>query len=233
METTERSGHAIAPWVRGPGRRTFLGPHGTLSATLRPDNMYIADVTTPAQMFHIMRRQMKMNFRKPLVIFTPKSLLRHPRAVSTAQELASGGFQETIDDTSADVKKVKTVVFCTGKFYYDLLATKEEQGRDDVSLVRVEQLFPLPSEQMKAIIKKYKNADELVWAQEEPRNMGAWSHLMMHFDEAHRFRVASRRFYASPAAGSAVRSKKRHQQVIDFVFDKSKNNMTRKKPLKA
>ncbi len=197
------------------------------------DNMYIADVTTPAQMFHIMRRQMKMNFRKPLVIFTPKSLLRHPRAVSTAEELASGVFQETIDDTSADVKKVKTVVFCTGKFYYDLLATKEEQGRDDVSLVRVEQLFPLPSEQMKAIIKKYKNADDLVWAQEEPRNMGAWSHLMMHFDEAHRFRVASRRFYASPAAGSAVRSKKRHQQVIDFVFDKSKNNMTRKKPLKA
>ncbi|NNC61912.1 MAG: hypothetical protein HKO11_06230, partial [Eudoraea sp.] len=85
----------------------------------------------------------------------------------------------------------------------------------------------LPSEQMKAVIKKYKKADDLVWAQEEPRNMGAWSHLMMHFSDAHKFRVASRRFYASPAAGSSVRSKMRHQQVIDYVFDKTKDNMTR------
>jgi 2-oxoglutarate dehydrogenase E1 component len=93
----------------------------------------------------------------------------------------------------------------------------------------VEQLFPLPSEKMKEIIKKYSNADDLVWAQEEPRNMGAWSHMMMHFSDAGKFRVASRRFYASPAAGSAVRSKMRHQQVIDYVFDKTKDNMTRPK----
>ncbi|CAM4283250.1 2-oxoglutarate dehydrogenase E1 component [Zobellia roscoffensis] len=194
------------------------------------DNMYIADVSTPAQMFHILRRQMKVNFRKPLIIFTPKSLLRHPKAVSTVDELVSGSFQEVIDDDSVTVSKVKSVVFCTGKFYYDLLAVKEEQNREDVALVRVEQLFPVPAEKMKEVIAKYKKADDLVWAQEEPRNMGAWSHMMMHFSDSDKFRVASRRFYASPAAGSAVRSKMRHQQVIDYVFDKTKNNMSKPLP---
>jgi 2-oxoglutarate dehydrogenase E1 component len=193
------------------------------------DNMYVADVTTPAQMFHILRRQMKVNFRKPLIIFTPKSLLRHPKAVSTVAELANGSFKEVLDDDLADIKKVKSLVFCTGKFYYDLLAVKEELNREDVALVRVEQLFPLPDKQMDQIIKKYKNADDVVWAQEEPRNMGAWSHLMMHYPASHKFRVASRRFYAAPAAGSAIRSKMRHQQVIDYVFDKTKDNMTKPK----
>ncbi|VXB69992.1 2-oxoglutarate dehydrogenase E1 component [Maribacter litoralis] len=193
------------------------------------DNMYIADVTTPAQMFHILRRQMKANFRKPLIIFTPKSLLRHPKAVSKIADLTGGSFQEVIDDDTADVKKVKSLVFCTGKFYYDLLAVKEENNRDDVALVRVEQLFPVPEKKMKAAIAKYKNADDIVWAQEEPRNMGAWSHMLMHFSEAQKFRVASRRFYAAPAAGSSVRSKARHQQVIDYVFDKTKDNMSKPK----
>jgi 2-oxoglutarate dehydrogenase E1 component len=196
------------------------------------DNMYIADVTTPAQMFHILRRQMKANFRKPLIIFTPKSLLRHAKAVSKISEFTEGGFQEVIDDETADAKKVKSLVFCTGKFYYDLLVVKEEQKRDDIALVRVEQLFPLPEEKMKEVMAKYKNADDFVWAQEEPRNMGAWSHLLMHFSEVQKFRVASRRFYAAPAAGSAVRSKMRHQQVIDYVFDKSKDNMFKPKDLK-
>ncbi len=191
------------------------------------DNMYVADVTTPANMFHLLRRQMKSNFRKPLIVFTPKSLLRHPKAVSTVEEMANGRFEEVIDDQEAKAAKIRTLVFCTGKFYYDLLATREELKRTDVALVRVEQLFPLPSDKMNNIIGKYKNADDLVWAQEEPRNMGAWSHLMMHFKGAQKFRVASRRFYASPAAGSSVRSKMRHQQVIDFVFDKAKDNMTR------
>jgi len=191
------------------------------------DNMYVADVTTPANMFHLLRRQMKANFRKPLIVFTPKSLLRHPKAVSSVEEFAKGSFQELIDDVSADVKKVTTLVFCYGKFYYDLLAAREEHSREDVALVRVEQLFPLPVDKMKAIMKKYKNATDMVWAQEEPRNMGAWSHIMMHFSEAHKLRVASRRFYASPAAGSAVRSKRRHQEVITYVFDKSKDNMIR------
>jgi len=191
------------------------------------DNMYVADCSTPANLYHLLRRQMLAGFRKPLIVFTPKSLLRHPKCVSTVEELAEGSFQEVIDDTGADPKKVRSLVFCTGKFYYDLLQVKEEQGREDVALVRIEQLFPLPGDQMRAVIEKYKDAKDLVWAQEEPRNMGAWSHLLMHFPEASGFRVASRRIYASPAAGSAVRSKIRHQQVIDYVFDKTKDNQTR------
>ena len=192
------------------------------------DNMYVADCTTPANIFHLLRRQMKANFRKPLIVFTPKSLLRHPKAVSSVEEFSSGGFQEVIDDESAEINKVRSVVFCTGKFYYDLLAFKDENKRDDVALVRVEQLFPVPEQKMTAIITKYKKADDWVWAQEEPRNMGAWSHMFTHYGETQKFRVASRRFYASPAAGSAVRSKIRQQQIIDYVFDKTKDNMTRR-----
>jgi 2-oxoglutarate dehydrogenase E1 component len=193
------------------------------------DNMFVADVTTPSQMFHILRRQMKVNFRKPLIIFTPKSLLRHPKAVSSVNEFATGRFQEVLDDISVDIEKVESLVFCTGKFYYDLLAEREKLNRDNVALVRIEQLFPLPVEQIDAILGNYNKANDVVWAQEEPRNMGAWSHLMMHYKGAQGFRVASRRYYASPAAGSAVRSKNRHQQVLDYVFDKSKDNMTRPK----
>ncbi len=189
------------------------------------DNMYIADCTTPANFYHLLRRQMKANFRKPLIVFTPKSLLRLPKAVSTVDDFANGSFQTLIDDAEAKADKVKTLVFCTGKFYYDLLAERENQEREDVALVRLEQLFPLPKTKIKEVIAKYTNADDVVWAQEEPRNMGAYSHLLMHLDEARDFRVASRRFYGAPAAGSSVRSKRRHEEVIAYVFDKTKNNM--------
>lgn len=185
------------------------------------DNMFVADCTTPANMFHLLRRQMKINYRKPLIIFTPKSLLRHPKVVSTKEEFANGRFQMVIDDETAETKKIKSLVFCTGKFYYDLLEKREELGREDVALVRVEQLFPLPQEEMRAIMKKYENTEEVVWAQEEPRNMGAYAHLLLHFEEAKSFRVCSRKFYGSPAAGSAARFKKRHEKVIATVFDKS------------
>ncbi|MEM8998875.1 MAG: 2-oxoglutarate dehydrogenase E1 component [Bacteroidota bacterium] len=192
------------------------------------DNMYVADVTTPANMFHLLRRQMKAAFRKPLIVFTPKSLLRHPKVLSTKEEMANGSFQLLIDDSDANPEKIETLVFCTGKFYYDLLAKKEADKRNDVALVRIEQLFPLPSVEMRQVLKRYSNTDDIVWAQEEPRNMGAWGHLLMHFDEAKRFRVASRRFYGAPAAGSAVRSQRRHAQVIEYVFDKTKDNMIRR-----
>ncbi|MAK35803.1 MAG: 2-oxoglutarate dehydrogenase E1 component [Flavobacteriaceae bacterium] len=184
------------------------------------DNMFVADVTTPAQLFHILRRQLKVSYRKPLIIFTPKSLLRHPKVLSTKEEMANGSFQMVIDDPDAKVSAVKSLVFVTGKFYYDLLEKKEEDKRDDVALVRVEQLFPLPVDAMKAMIKKYKNADDVVWAQEEPRNMGAYSHLLLHFEETRTWRVCSRKMYAAPASGSSVRSKARHLKVIESVFDK-------------
>jgi len=188
------------------------------------DNMYVADCTTPANMFHLLRRQVKAKFRKPLIVFTPKSLLRHPLVVSTVDEFANGSFQMLIDDERAKVDKIKTLVFLTGKFYYDLLEEQENLGREDVALVRIEQLFPLPVEEIRNVIKKYKNAKDIVWAQEEPRNMGAYSHMLMHLEEAKTFRSVSRRAYGAPAAGSSVRSKKRHKEVIDYVFDKSKNN---------
>ena len=188
------------------------------------DNMFIVDCTTPANMFHLLRRQMKANYRKPLVVFTPKSLLRHPKVVSKVDDFANGSFQMLIDDENAKANKIKTLVFVTGKFFYDLQDQQNKLEREDVALVRVEQLFPLPSEQIRAILNKYKNANDIVWAQEEPRNMGAYSHMLMHLDEAKQFRAATRRPYGAPAAGSSVRSKMRHQQVIDYVFDKSKNN---------
>lgn len=186
------------------------------------DNMYAANCTTPANMFHILRRQMKQNFRKPLIIFTPKSLLRHPKAKSTKEEFANGGFQMLIDDPDAKVKDVKSVVFCSGKFYYDLLEKKGEEERNDVALVRLEQLFPIPEEEIKKVIKRYKNAHDLVWAQEEPRNMGAYSHLLLHMEKVREFRVCSRKFYGAPASGSAERFKRRHKAVIDNVFDTPK-----------
>ena len=188
------------------------------------DNMFVADCTTPANMYHLLRKQVKADFRKPLIVFTPKSLLRHPLVVSTVDEFANGSFQMLIDDDRAQVEKIKSLVFLTGKFYYDLLEEREKLQREDVALVRIEQLFPLPINDIKSILNKYKHADDIVWAQEEPRNMGAYSHMLMHLEEAKSFRAATRRPYGSPAAGSSVRSKKRHQQVIDFVFDKSKNN---------
>ena len=192
------------------------------------DNMFIANCTTPANMFHLLRKQVKANFRKPLIVFTPKSLLRHPKVISTVDEFANGGFQKVIDDTTIEVENVKSLVFVTGKFYYDLLEERENLGRNDVALVRVEQIFPLPSDQMREIIAKYKNADDVVWAQEEPRNMGAYGFLLMHFEEARNFRIASRRMYGAPAAGSSTRSKRRHKEVIDFVFDTSKDNQRKK-----
>ena len=183
-------------------------------------NMYVADCTTPANFFHLMRRQMKTKFRKPLVVFSPKSLLRHPLCVSTQDELANGSFQETIDDISVDKSKVKTVVFCTGKFYYDILAEREKLERNDVALVRIEQLFPLPIEQLKAIIASYPNADDYVWAQEEPKNMGAYSYMLVNFDLVP-WRLASLKNYAAPASGSHTRDRRRHADAIRMVFDKN------------
>ena len=183
-------------------------------------NMYVADCTTPANFFHLIRRQMKTTFRKPLIVFTPKSLLRDPRCVSTQDELANGSFQETIDDVTVNKAEVKSLVFCTGKFYYDITAERENNGRKDVAVVRIEQLFPLPVEQLKAIIAKYPNVDDYVWAQEEPKNMGAYGFMLMNFDLV-KWRLASLKAYSAPASGSYTRAKRRHADAIKMVFDKN------------
>ncbi len=181
------------------------------------DNMIVANCSTPANIYHILRRQMKRNYRKPLIVFTPKSLLRLPAAVSSMEDLAEGGFQEVIDDT-IDTAKVKKMVFCTGKFYYDLLAERAKNGRDDVALVRIEQLFPLHHDKIKAVMDRYPNVERYVWAQEEPRNMGSWGYMIERFELA-KLECASERYRSAPAAGSKARYERRHKRIIDTVFD--------------
>src|SRR5690606_18694569 len=137
-------------------------------------------------------------YRKPLVVFTPKSLLRHPLCVSTLDELATGEFQTVIDDTNTEASKVEKVVFCQGKFYYDLLKKKEELNAENVALVRIEQLYPLDKEKINSIIEKYSNQKHLIWAQEEPENMGAWTYLLRKLRDIP-FEIISPRESASPA----------------------------------
>ena len=182
------------------------------------NNMYVANCTTPANFFHLLRRQMKTTFRKPLVIFTPKSLLRHPQVISTVEDLAGGQFQEVLDDPIAKAQKVKCVVFCSGRYYYDLYAEREKLGRDDIALVRIEQLFPLPLTQLKTIIAKYKHATDFIWAQEEPKNMGAYGYMLMNFDLV-KWRYVGTPAYAAPASGSHTRDRKRHNEAIAAVFE--------------
>ncbi len=181
------------------------------------DNWTIANCSSPANIYHILRRQMKRDFRKPLVVFTPKSLLRLPKAVNPIEDLANGTFQEVIDDT-IDTSKVKKMVFCTGKFYYDMLEERERLGREDVALIRIEQLFPLHNDKIKEVMDKYPNVERYVWAQEEPKNMGSWGYMLERFELA-RLECASRDYHSAPAAGSSARYKRRHQKVLDKVFD--------------
>ena len=181
------------------------------------DNMIIADCTTPANFYHLLRRQMKRDYRKPLIVFTPKSLLRHQLAVSLIEEFSNGSFQEVIDDT-LDPTNITKLVFCTGKFYYDLLAERIKLDRNNVALVRIEQLFPLHLEKLQDIINKYPTVKNYVWAQEEPENMGAWSFMLQRFRLVH-LEVASQPLRAVPAAGSSARFKRRHQRIIDNVFN--------------
>ena len=181
------------------------------------DNMNVANCTTPGNFFHLLRRQMKRGYRKPLIVFTPKSLLRHPKAVSSLSDLATGKFEEVIDDT-INPKGVKKLVFCTGKFYYDLLAEREISNREDVALVRIEQLFPLHLDKIQEVINRYPNVETYAWAQEEPRNMGAWGHMAQRMDLL-KLEGITRPYSSVPAPGSSTRDKRRQRRVIDAVFE--------------
>lgn len=182
------------------------------------ENIQVVNCTTPANFFHALRRQVKWPFRKPLVVFTPKSLLRHPKCVSTLDELASGRFTEVIDDQSVNKKKVKRVGLCSGKIYYDLLAAREEKGRtEDVAMVRVEQLYPFPKQRLERIIKSYGKDTEFFWVQEEPENMGAWNYIMRVWPEQ-KLELISRHESGSPASGSMKRFLQRQNRIIDTFF---------------
>jgi 2-oxoglutarate dehydrogenase E1 component len=159
------------------------------------------------------------SFRKPLIVFTPKKLLRYPKAVSGMKELANGRFQEVIDDESANPKDVKTVVFCSGKLYYDILEEKEKmQSKTDLALVRIEQLYPLPEKQLDAIVKKYGEKASYVWAQEEPENMGAWSYLFRMYRKVN-LDVIAKNASASPAPGSSQLFEIRQNAIINGVLN--------------
>src|SRR5690606_5179648 len=140
--------------------------------------MLVADCTTPANFFHLLRRQNHAQHRRPLVGSTHKRLLRHRQVISTMDELANGEFQTISDDAVADPSKVEKLVFCQGKIYYDLLKKKEELNAENVALIRLEQLYPLDKEKIDAILNKYSNKKHIIWAQEEPENMGAWTFLL-------------------------------------------------------
>jgi 2-oxoglutarate dehydrogenase E1 component len=188
------------------------------------DNMQIANCTTPAQYFHLLRRQMRRPFRSPLVIFTPKSLLRSPRATSHVEELAGGAFSTVVDDRAIrDPSKVKHLLLCSGKVYYDLMAHREKrdgmgegQARGDVAIVRLEQLYPWPTPELTAIRERYARAERLVWVQEEPANMGAWEFVRELLRELWRreFSYAGRKPSASPAVGS---QRIHHEELADLL----------------
>ena len=181
------------------------------------DNIQVVNTSTPANHFHLLRRQMKREFRKPLVVFSPKQLLRHPEAVSSLDEMATGGFQEVIDDAAAVVGNIDTVVFCSGKFYYEMKAKAKELEVENMAFVRVEQLYPLPKIQIDAILAKYKNATNILWAQEEPANMGAWTYFAMALRHLPIIGV-SRQASAASAEGSSQLHKKRLKQLFEEIF---------------
>lgn len=182
-------------------------------------NIQVANATTPANFFHLLRRQMKRDFRKPLVIMTPKSLLRHSKVVSTLEELAEGKFQELIDDPNVKKKAdVKKIVFLSGKLYYDIDKAREDNPQDDMAVIRMEQLYPLADEQIKKLVKSYTNAKQVIWAQEEPKNMGAAYFMKMNFP-VEIDTILSPPSSASPAAGSSKAHAARMEKLIQEIFN--------------
>lgn len=187
-------------------------------------NMQVCDCTTPANFFHLLRRQVKTDYRKPLVVFTPKKLLRYPKAVSSIAELAKGQFQEVIDDSTANKKNVDTVVLCTGKVYYDIMEEKEKtQSGENMAVVRVEQLYPLPEKQIREVIASYGKKAKVIWAQEEPENMGAWSYMMRMLRDLN-LDVVSVPASASPATGSPKVHEQRVRAMMSKLFSPAQVN---------
>lgn len=187
-------------------------------------NMQICNPTTPASHFHMLRRQMHRNFRKPLIVFTPKKLLRYPKTVSTMDELAKGRFLEVIDDPDVNPDLVDTLVFCSGKVYYDALEEKEKTDSGyNMALVRLEQLYPLPEKQLDAIMAKYKKVEKYIWLQEEPLNMGAWSYMAMNYTKPD-WECIARKASASPATGSTKVSELRKRSLFDRLLVHAKPN---------
>ncbi len=184
------------------------------------DNIQVVNCTTPANFFHVLRRQLKRDFRKPLVVFTPKSLLRSAQCVSKLEEFSDGKFNEVIDDNFVKAADVKRVLFCSGKVYYDLLEKQQKDKRKDVAVVRLEQLYPMPYDQLEAIQSKYKKATEFIWVQEEPENMGAWPYISRKFrNSSLNFELISRLESSSTATGYAKQHIAQQLYIVANAFE--------------
>ncbi len=222
----------MAKWGRLCGLALFL-PHGYegqgpehSSARLErylqmcaENNMQVCVPSTPAQMFHMIRRQMKRSYRMPLIVMTPKSLLRHPLSTSSLADLTGGKFQTIIPEAeSLDAAKVKRVVFCSGKLYFDLWQARQKDKLGDVAVVRLEQIYPFPREAYETVLESYPNATEIVWAQEEPENQGAWyqvkHRLQAYLGPKHRMLYATRKGSASTAVGYSKVHAKEQEEVV-------------------
>ena len=184
------------------------------------NNLMIINCTLPANMFHALRRQVEQPFRKPLIVFTPKSLLRHPKCVSPLEDFLGGSrFREVLDDTKVEPEKVRKVLFCSGKIYYDLESFREEKGQDHVAIVRLEQLHPLPAKQLETVIEQYSNCQTWCWVQEEPENMGAWCFMNRKFKFTPKpLQLVSRKESSSPAGGFAKIHQQNQQALIERAF---------------
>lgn len=221
---------AESKWQRMNGLVMLL-PHGYEGqgpehSSARPErflqqaaeyNMIVVNLTTAANIFHLMRRQVAWEFRKPCIVFSPKSLLRHPGVASPVKDFTSGSFQEVIDDATVTAKDVKRIILCTGKVYYELLEAQTKRKVKDAAIVRIEQLYPFPEKQLNAIFKKYKGA-KLVWMQEEPLNMGYWSFMQRLMPDT-QLQVVARKSSASPATGYSKVHKVEQDKIVNQAFE--------------
>ncbi len=197
-------------------------------AACAEDNIQVCNLTTPAQYFHALRRQMKRRFRRPLIIMSPKSMLRHPLCVSPVEELMSGSFHEILDDPRPPAK-ARRLVLCTGKVYYDLWEQREADGVDDAALVRIEQLYPLNGDAMDTIQSRYRDIEQVIWAQEEPQNRGAWTFMFPRLLD--RFpnipvRYVGREASASPATGSLRIHKEEQEEIVKHALQHGEGHVT-------
>jgi len=198
------------------------------------NNMQVCVPTTAAQIFHLLRRQVVREFRAPLIVMSPKSLLRHKLASSTLEELANGQFQVLIPETEKlTASKVRRVVFCSGKLYYQLAERRAKEGIDDIAIVRIEQLYPFPREQYAAVLDQYKQAKEIVWSQEEPENQGAWYQIRHRLQESLNHRqtlvYAGREASAAPATGYAKQHQVEEQALIEDALGLGDQSQTQSK----
>jgi len=185
-------------------------------------NIQVCQPTTPAQYFHLMRRQVIRKWRKPLIVLTPKSLLRHPKVISPIDDVASGEFKKILADDQVPLNKCDRLLLCTGKIYYDLIEAREQRKVDNVAIMRVEQLYPLNIDELSAAIADFPAGKELVWVQDEPTNMGAWPYIKLNFGDelAKKYKLsrASRVESASPSTGSLAAHKLEQTDLIEEAF---------------